>query len=790
MSQLDRHTLESLEYPRVKEQLAKLCYCDAGREMVNEMSPSIEPLIIQDSLLETFEMKEIIEFEEIIPLEHLDRIEQLIGKVRIAGSILDAEQLKKLADFQKLVSALFQYRAHKEEKYPKIVNYLLQLKPLTDLIQRIDGAIDRGGEIKDSASDKLRRIRGEKAHARAQILTRLQKALGDRAHRSDRSDDIVTMRDGRYVIAIVDSEFNPKTAVIHDRSRTGATLYVEPTEAIELNNKLKQVLLDEVHEIERILLELSELAHSHGEEISRNWSLYGRLDFLHAKGRLALDLQAVMPKLRTDAVVSLQAAYHPLLLMSARKRADVVPLNIELGFDHNVIIITGPNTGGKTVALKTVGLLVLMTQSGLLIPVDDKSQVGIFKKIYADIGDEQSIELSLSTYSSHIARITHAIRQCDGDSLLLFDELGVGTDPKEGAALGESVIEYVSKAGAKCVVTTHYSALKAIAETNKRVENASMEFNRETFQPTYRFRTGLPGSSYALEVASRLGMPAEILSRAQELVGTQERSLADLISRLEQELMATDSEREQLRVRLQKAEELETTRQQQQAKLNEREKQLLREGLDAANQLVEETRKKIDDLMQELREPQVTKTDVKRVRKTMDELRSELAEKTEKLQPRREYDGEPPTEGEAVFVERLRTDGELLEIFPDGKRGKVRVGRIVYTMELRDLRKLKAGEAQPEIPKGVNYQPYKDEVQMELSLRGMTVEEARDRLDKYFDEIALTHVPYVRIVHGKGTGALRRFVREYLSKNKMVESFQLGEWNEGSWGVTVVKLKS
>lgn len=790
MSQLDRHTLESLEFPRVKEQLAKLCYCDGGRELVNELSPVIDPLIIESSLLETREMKEIIEFEEIIPLEHLERIEQLVGKVRIAGSILDAEQLKRLADFQKLISALFQYRSNKEEKYPRIVSYLSQLKPLTDLIQRIDGAIDRGGEIKDSASDRLRRIRSEKVHARAQILTRLQKALGDRSHRSDRSDDIVTMRDGRYVIAIVDSEFNPKTAVIHDRSRTGATLYVEPTEAIELNNKLKQVLLDEAHEIERILLELSELAHSHGEEISSNWSLYGRLDFLHAKGRMALDLQAVMPILKTEAVVALQAAYHPLLLMSARKRSDVVPLNIELGYGHNVIIITGPNTGGKTVALKTVGLLVLMTQSGLLIPVDEKSQVGIFKKIYADIGDEQSIELSLSTYSSHIARITHAIKQCDESSLLLFDELGVGTDPKEGAALGESVIEFVAAAGAKCVVTTHYSALKAIAETNKRVENASMEFNRETFQPTYRFRTGLPGSSYALEVASRLGMPAEILSRAQELVGTQERSLADLISRLEQELMATDAEREQLRVRLAKAEELETARQQQQAKLNEREKQLLREGLDDANKLVEETRKKIDDLMQEMREPQVTKSDVKRVRKTIDELRSELAEKTEQLQPRRAYEGEPPTEGDAVFVERLQTEGELLEIFPDGKRGKVRVGKIVYTMDLRDLRKLKAGEARPEIPQGVNYQPYKDNVQVELSLRGLTVEEARDRLDKYFDEIALTHVPYVRIVHGKGTGALRRFVREYLAKNKMVESFQLGEWNEGSWGVTVVKLKS
>ncbi|MGB5139597.1 MAG: Smr/MutS family protein, partial [Candidatus Zixiibacteriota bacterium] len=501
----------------------------------------------------------------------------------------------------------------------------------------------------------------------------------------------------------------------------------------------------------------------------RNWALYGRLDFLHAKGRLAVDLLAIMPKLRTDAQLSLQAAYHPLLLMSAKKRSDVIPLSVELGFEHNVIIITGPNTGGKTVAMKTVGLLALMTQSGLLIPADEKSQVGIFSKVFADIGDEQSIELSLSTYSSHIARVTYALKHCDRYSLLLFDELGVGTDPKEGSALAEAVIEFVAVSGAKCIVTTHYSALKAIAETNKKVENASMEFNRETFQPTYKFRTGLPGSSYALEVASRLGMPPEILARAGELVGTQERSLADLISRLEAELMATDAAREQLRVKLQRAEEEDIARKSQQSEIDKKEKQLLREGLEEANKLVEETRRKMEALMVEMREPQATKGDVKRARKTIEEFRSELAERADALVPKQPA-GAPPVEGDKVFIERLRTDGELLEIFPDGKRGKVRIGRIVYTMDLADLRKIGENEAKPEIPQGVNYQPYKDDVQMEISLRGLTVEEARDVLDKYFDEIALTHLPSVRIVHGKGTGALRRMVREYLAKNKMVES--------------------
>lgn len=789
MNNLDTRTLESLEFPRIKAAIARHCLCDGGRRLVDELKPSLEALIIESNLLETLEMKEIREFEEVFPLESVERFEPLVDKIRVAGSILDPEQLKRVADFQRTIVALSQYRQHKAEKYPRVCAYLQRLQPLQDLIHRIDHAIDRGGEIKDSASDRLRRIRAEKVNARAQILTRLQKVLGEKSHRSDRLDDIVTVRDGRYVISILDSDFNPKTAVVHDRSRTGATLYVEPTEAIELNNKLKQLLIDETHEIERILLELSELARSHAAELTENWAVYSRLDFLHAKAAFAAQIDGVMPLLRPEPQISLQAAYHPLLLLGARQKSEVVPLSVELGFDHSVIIITGPNTGGKTVAMKTVGLLILMAQSGILIPADAKSQLGIFQRVFADIGDEQSIELSLSTYSAHIARITQALEHANPQTLLLFDELGVGTDPKEGAALAEAIIDHVVRSGAKCIVTTHYSALKAIAVGNPKVENASMEFNRETLQPTYRFRTGLPGSSYALEVASRLGMPPTVLRRAHELVGSQERSLADLIAKLEAELMAADADRLELRERLQRADALENSRRAEKEKIDAREKQLLKEGYDNANRLVEDTRKRLEALMTEIKSESATKADLKRAQKSIDELRRELYEGARRMEPQREA-GAPPAAGDRVFIERLQTDGELLEIFPGGKRGKVRVGKVLYTMELADLRKLESDLAAPQLPEGVNYQPFKDDVELEISLRGLTVDEARDRLDKYFDELALSHAPYVRIVHGKGTGALRRLVREYLSKNKMVESFQLGEWNEGSYGVTVVKLKS
>jgi DNA mismatch repair protein MutS2 len=788
MPQFARHTLDSLEFTRIREEVAKLCFCDGGKRHVAEMLPSTDPLTIETALLETQEMREIIEFEEAIPLELVEKVEALVGKIRVVGSILDPDQLKRVADFQKIIVALHQYRRNKETKYPHIINYLGQLKPLHDLILRIDQAIDPTGEIKDSASPRLRKIRNDKVHARAVILDRLNRIIGGKTHRADRLDDVVTMRDGRYVIPIPDSEYNARESVVHDRSKSGATLYVEPTEAIELNNKLKQLHMEEAQEIERILLELSDLARSYSAEIERNWELYGRLDFLHAKGAFAIRTDGVMPVLKREPVVSLQAAYHPLLLLSAKRKQDVVSLSLELGIDRNIIIVTGPNTGGKTVALKTVGLSVLMAQAGMLISADAKSELGVFDQVFADIGDEQSIELSLSTFSSHISRITSAIAVCDERSLVLFDEIGVGTDPKEGAALAEAVIEYVSRTNARCIVTTHYSALKAIAETNKKVENASMEFNRQTLQPTYRLRTGLPGSSYALEMAARLGMPKEVLMRAGELVGTQERSLSDLIARLESELMATESERRELTEKLAHATELERQHKEHAEKVQAREKQLLKEGSTEATKLVEETRQKLEALVLELQSDKPSKDTIKQSRKSLDDLRKELSVRAAALSPPPEK-GDIPEVGDKVWIDRMQTDGEYMEKFADGKRARVRIGKVLYTMNIADLRKVSGEKRKSFPPEGVSYQPYKDDTPVEISLRGMTIEEAREALDKYFDEVSLSNVPTVRIVHGKGTGALKRMVREYLSKNTMVESFQLGEWNEGSWGVTIVKLK-
>ncbi|MFH2055849.1 MAG: endonuclease MutS2 [bacterium] len=789
MMRFDKYTLDSLEYHKIREAVAKRCLCEGGKRHVERLKPTIDSLIIDDALTETEEMKQIILFEAAFPLSEAEKIDLLIDKVKVEGSILEPEQLKKLSDFLGTILALNQYKREREERFPNIVNYLKQLNPLDDLVLRIDRAIDRGGEVKDSASDKLRRLRAEKINARARIMDRLNRILGKQTHKSDRVDDIITLREGRYVISVPDTDFDNKAGIVHDRSRSGATLYVEPFETVEFNNRLKGLELEEKQEIERILLELTDFARSKVDVIERDWALFAKLDFIHAKGQLAVDLDAVKPEIKNEPVVKLLKARHPLMLLAAEKRSEIVPIDVELGFKYNVLVITGPNTGGKTVAVKTVGLLALMLQSGLLIPVDDRSELGIFEKIFADIGDEQSIELSLSTFSSHISRITDAISECDRDSLLLFDEIGAGTDPKEGAALGEAIIEHVVRAGSRCVVTTHYSSLKTIAETDERIENASFEFDRQTLQPTFKLRRGVPGSSYAVEIAARLGMPKDVIKRAGELVGTQERSLADLIARLEEQLNAAEIERAQLKEQLDHAHELEAIWKEKSQKVQAREKELAQHGYAEADQLVEETRRRLEQVIRELREQQATKGAIKRGKQTIDELREELAGKRSPAKSVADS-GDPPVAGDRVWVEKLQTDGELVELFGDGKRGKVRIGKVLYTMELADLTRLE-NEAEPHaIPAGVNYEPFREDLTNEVSLRGLTVEEAGEKLDQFFDQIALANFPSVRIVHGKGTGALRRFVREYLSKQAMVDSFELGQWNEGGDGVTVAKLKS
>jgi DNA mismatch repair protein MutS2 len=492
------------------------------------------------------------------------------------------------------------------------------------------------------------------------------------------------------------------------------------------------------------------------------------------------------------ASFSLIDARHPLLMHQMRDREAVVPLSLELGQDRQALVITGPNTGGKTIALKTVGLLILMAQSGLLIPADEESRVGVFEQVFADIGDEQSIELSLSTFSSHIRNIISALTNLSGGTLVLFDEIGAGTDPKEGAALAEAIILYCLQNGALLAATTHYSQLKTLPLEHPQIDNASLEFDRKTLAPTYRLQVGIPGSSYAVEIASRLGMPAEVCGQASDTLGTGERSLAELISSLEAELRQVKADRQNLTERLQRAEELENFYRKQSEKISAESGEEKEKALAETKALLETTRRDVEQLVAEIRKSEASKESVRTAHRRMKDLEAQMREQLAASEkPSAETVDQTTFEvGDTVRVISLQQVGEIEDI-GDGK-ARVRLGQFTTTVEFRNLERLPDSGAATERkrPTGAVSYSSDDSVSPEIHLRGMTVEEATESLEKFLDRARIAGLSQVYIVHGKGTGTLRRTLTQFLKQHPEVESVRLGNWNEGGAGVTIAKLKT
>jgi DNA mismatch repair protein MutS2 len=785
---VDNETLTTLEFDKIRNLLAGKTLTKRGRELSLAITPVPNEREINRLLDETTEMTELLRFEEPFPLERIDDIEWILPRLATAGTFLDPSELLKFRDFLSVCGRLRRYVANKTGKYPLLVEYLTAIKPADGVIEAIDSAIDKSGEVKDSASPALRRIRIEKGSTRSKLLSKLENVLRQREPHETRQDDLVTIRDGRYVIPIAEHDFTHQAGVVHDRSKSGATLYVEPLESVELNNRLRQLDADEREEIERILIAIADLARQELPSLNINYEKITEIDLIHARGTLAIDLDAHRPTIVQDARAKLLDAKHPLLLKQAEKKSDVVSLEITIGGKHSVLVVTGPNTGGKTVALKTLGLLILMARSGLHIPASDKSEIGAIHTIFADVGDEQSIELSLSTFSSHLSKIIRAVKKCDSNTLILLDEIGAGTDPKEGAALGEAILAHIVERDALAFVTTHYSALKTLPERYPRIENASLEFDRSTLMPTYRFRTGLPGSSYAIEIAKRLGMPQEIITAAESLTGTQERTLSNLLEKLQEQIdesretrATLEEENAALDSKLEKLDTRERT-------LKLREEDLKRKELSEASEIVEDARKKVEQVVRTIRERKADKTVVKAAHDRLREIEKEIVEERKAVEPPHESEPGPLSRGDSVWVETLQTKGELLEYIKNSDSWKVRVGNVISTVKSRFLSRRGENEPAPPLPAGVNYAPY-DDTPTQVSVIGMTVEEALSVVDTFLDRVSLSNLESVYILHGKGTGALRRAIKDHLSKHPFVADFRLGYVNEGSSGVTVVYMK-
>ncbi len=787
MRGFDEHSLSVLEYGKVVSILEGLCITKFGIGVTGQLKPGYDTDEMTRRMDEISQMKDIIRFGEAFPLYRLEDSTDVIKKSKTEGIFLEPLDFLKILELIEVSKELNGYAKEKRDDFPLIDKYLTGLHPFPEIRKAIIKTIDRDGSILDSASPKLKELRRKSSDLRRRILNKLEQILAGRSKQKGWQDDTVTQRDGRYVIPIVSGQFKQDSGIIHDRSQSGATLFIEPNETVEMNNRLNLMLQEERLEIDRILRALTAQVAEAADRMLVNCEIIGQLDFIHAAADFAIQTQSEKPILDKNYRFNLLDARHPLLMYYAREKKDIIANDIGLDKGHIGIIITGPNTGGKTVLLKTVGLLILMAQSGLHIPADGKSHVGIYNNIFADIGDEQSIELSLSTFSSHLRQIIYAVKNAGEGSLLLFDEIGAGTDPKEGAALAESILLELSRRNIQIVVTTHYSQLKTLPMMHPEFENASFEFDRKSLNPTYRLHMGVPGASYAVEIASRLGMSKPITDEAARFLGKGERSLNKLTQSLENELGTLRKDKADLEERLKKARQLEEYYKAQLDKLEREVDESKKRQLAEIESLLNDTRVELERQVREIRESSASEESVKRAHKNLKDMRERLSHLKKKETPHRSGKYEPEI-GDRVKITHLGHEGEVVEISGDD-RAKVQVGNVTMTVEKDSLApatvvsRTEKNASQRVAPLNV------ENIEPELHLRGMTAEEAFEAMDRYLDKAVMNGMRQVYIIHGKGTGALRKAVAEYLRGHKAVDSFRLGNWNEGGAGVTIVQLK-
>ena len=710
------------------------------------------------------------------------------------GSVLSIAELLRIASFLENVNRIKTYGRKDRDDIPgdSLDVYFDSLEPLTPLANEINRCILSEEEIADDASPALKRIRRSMAVTNDRIHSQLSSMING-SLRTYLQDAVVTMRDNRYCIPVKSEYKGQVPGMVHDQSSTGSTFFIEPAAVVNLNNELKELSIKEQEEIEAVLASLSALAASHTEALAQNQKSMTMLDFIFAKASLAMEQNATMPLFNTEHQIRIRKGRHPLI-----DKKTVVPVDILLGIDFDLLIITGPNTGGKTVALKTVGLLTLMGQAGLHIPALDRSELSVFREVYADIGDEQSIEQSLSTFSSHMTSIVSILQDADADSLCLFDELGAGTDPTVGAALAISVLDYLHNRGIRTMATTHYSELKVYALSTPFVENACCEFNVETLRPTYRLLIGIPGKSNAFAISSRLGLPDHIIEDAKRHITQDKESFEDLLANLENSRLTIEKEQAEIESYKREVQALKERLESKQEKIDQSRDRIIREANEEAREILQNAKELADETIRTFQKAGAASS-IKDLEKSRRKVHDKISEKNEKLALKKEQ----PTHkvlkpnqirlGDSVKVVSMGLKGSVSSL-PD-KNGKlfVQCGIIRSQVTLSDLVLLEEETVKTEkmqrSSSGKLKMSKSYSVSTEINLLGKTVDEALSELDKYLDDAYLAHLPSVRIVHGKGTGALRKAVHGYLRKNRVIKSFRLGEFGEGDAGVTIAEFR-
>ena len=792
---MNKKTLRVLEFDKIIDLLKQKASSSLGLRYINELHPSSNYEEVKYMLSETSEAQAILIKRGGVSLQGLHDIEDKVKRAKV-GASLDAGSLLMIGDTLRVARMLNNSLSGDGEEdfnYPIIQTLSNSLYTYRDIEDKIFNAIVSEIEIADSASTELRDIRRRIIQKNQSIRSKLNSIISSTTYQKYLQDAIISIRGDRFVVPVKAEYRGQVSGIVHDHSSSGATLFIEPMSIVDMNNELRQLKLKEQEEIERILSELSALVGEVSDDIISNQEILGKIDFAFAKGKLSLQMRGIEPRLNEEKNINIKNGRHPLL-----DKNTVVGNDIRLGEEFHTLVITGPNTGGKTVTIKTVGLFALMIQSGLHIPADYGTSMCVYDNIFADIGDEQSIEQSLSTFSSHMTNIVSILKEVTEDSLVIFDELGAGTDPEEGAALAIAILEDVHMAGAKCIATTHYSEIKNYALTKDGVENASVEFDLETLTPTYRLFIGVPGKSNAFAISKRLGLSDYVIDRAREFIDTDSIAVEDVIHSLEKSRVEALEEKEEA-TRLRK--EIQTLKEEYDTKLEKihaQRERMLEEARQEAFRITRQAKEETEYVIKELRKLEQENASKEKSRK-IEELRKEIANSMGALQPSVKNMIVPKVAskelkelkaGEEVKVITLNQQGTVVSADNNKKEAVVQIGIMKMTLPYKSLEKAKKDPKSTVTKSTRNIIKSKSgRVKSEVDLRGMNLEEAMMEVDKYLDDACVAGLETVTVIHGIGTGVLKNGIQEILKKHKHVKSQRPGQYGEGGMGVTIVTLK-
>jgi DNA mismatch repair protein MutS2 len=794
------HLSNKIGFDSIREATVKKAQSGMAREQLKSLMPFSDRQVIERRLAQVKEMMDLLLNDSAFPLRNLHDVRDYLDKARPENSIIPLEAFVEILELSITARVVKSYIDQRKEHYPALKKISVGLIPLKDLEETLKDVLTENGELRNDASPKLRSIRNNINKRKNDLRTTINRVMGRLSKKGMTSDEGATIRNGRMVIP-VQAEYKRKVqGFVHDVSSSGQTVYLEPVEALDINNEIRQLESEEKQEIERILRELTTHVRHQRDSIRQNLETLTTFDVISAKAQLSIDLDGFVPVISESAHLYLKEAYNPLLLLKnlqlpEAKQETVVPLDMELSEDEHCLVITGPNAGGKSVALKTLGLCSMMIQSGFAIPARDSSEFPIFDSIFVDMGDDQSIENDLSTFSSRLEWMKHTLDHADDQSLVLIDEAAAGTDPEEGGALFQSLIEILMERKAKTLVTTHHGSLKVFAHDHKHAVNGSMEFDQDTLSPTYRFKKGVPGSSYAFEIAERMQLQDELLHRSRTLLGEAKSDMETLITELESKTQEAEELKKKYN-QLQSKTEKERNRYEEKRSAIEKEKEQIREkALKEAKEIMDSANQKIEEAVQRIVE-QGEKDDetINKARKEVETHRRKVSSELQELeedQDQYQDSSEQPEVGDLVRLKDANTTGELKEV--NGNKAVISAGGLRVKTKYKKLVKVEdASNRKPKKQKvKVNFEDSSrfKMVKPQLSIRGMRGDAAMKEVQRYIDDAVAAGKSDVQIIHGKGEGILKKLVHEYLDKRKEVDGYEMAPISQGGAGCTVVKFK-